>query len=200
LAHLKEKLNGKKQISYGELEIWLKERIQIPVDEHEVYVLGYEVVIDAGKPEQSYFRLSIGTIYLLRIALKSNHVVTDSTHCMIWNGFQVFLTGTTDLSRQFHPFSLTVCTNEDNEDFTFIFNILKVSILVLFKLVYNPSIFLADAAASITIGFTAVFGSNFTRLMCYCHVERACVRRLNGNEDKDTIIFYNLFIWLFQNH
>jgi hypothetical protein len=100
LAHLKEKLNGKKQISYGELEIWLKERIQIPVDEHEVYVLGYEVVIDAGKPEQSYFRLSIGTIYLLRIALKSNHVVTDSTHCMIWNVFPVFLTGPTDLSRQ----------------------------------------------------------------------------------------------------
>ena len=77
---------------------------------------------------------------------------------------------------------------------------MKVSILVLFKLVYNLSILMADAAASITIGFTVVFGSNFTRLMCYCHVERACVRRLNGNEDKDTIIFYNLFIWLFQNH
>ncbi len=56
---------------------------------------------------------------------------------------------------------------------------------------------MADAAASITIGFTAVFGSNFTRLMCYCHVERACVRRLNGNEDKDTIILDLIFNWLY---
>jgi hypothetical protein len=92
LAHLKEKLNGKKQISYGELEILCKERTLIPEDEHEVYVLGYEVVINPEKPELSYFRLSIETTYLLRLTLKNIHVVTYSTHCMIWNGFPVFLT------------------------------------------------------------------------------------------------------------
>jgi hypothetical protein len=64
LAHLKEKLNGKKQINYVELEIWCKKRIQIPEDEHEVYVLGYEVVINAEKQELSSFSLSIGTVYL----------------------------------------------------------------------------------------------------------------------------------------
>ena len=36
LAHLKEKLNGKKQICYGELEIWCKERTKVPENEHEV--------------------------------------------------------------------------------------------------------------------------------------------------------------------
>jgi hypothetical protein len=36
---------------------------------------------------------------------------------MIWNGFPVFLTWKTDLSRQFHPFCLSVWTNEENEDF-----------------------------------------------------------------------------------
>jgi hypothetical protein len=48
--------------------------------------------------------------------------------------------------------------------------------------------------------------------MCYCHVERACARRLNGNEDKDEIIhdlqiiqisfspaLFNLMIQLFKN-
>ena len=79
-------------------------------------------------------------------------------------------------------------------------------------IIYNPTILMADAAASITIAFTSVFGSNFTRLMCYCHVERACARRLNGNEDKDSIILdlqiiqlafskplFNLIIELFKS-
>ena len=97
------------------------------------------------------------------IALQSFHVVTDSTHCMIWNGFPVFLTGTTDLGRRFHPFSLSVCTNEDNEDFSLIFQTLKSSILRLFNIVYSPSILMADAAGCITIAFSAVFGPNFIR-------------------------------------
>ena len=79
-------------------------------------------------------------------------------------------------------------------------------------IIYNPTILMADAAASITIAFTSVFGSNFTRLMCYCHVERACARRLKGNEDKDSIILdlqiiqlafskplFNLIIELFKS-
>jgi hypothetical protein len=44
---------------------------------------------------------------------------------------------------------------------------------------------MADAATSINIEFNVVFGSNFIRLLCYYHVERACAKRLNGNEDKD---------------
>ena len=211
LSQLKEKLYGKKQVSYGVFEKWCRERTKIPEDEHEVYILGYEVIINDAKPELSYFRISIGTIYLLRLALKSIHLVADSTHCMIWNGFPVFLTGTTDFARRFHPFCLSVCTNEDNGDFTFIFETLKRSVLLLFKTVYSHSILMADAAASITIAFTVVFGSNFLRLMCYCHVERACARRLNGNEDKDDIIhdlqviqisfsqaLFNLMIQLFK--
>ncbi len=43
----------------------------------------------------------------MRLSLKSNHLVTDSTHCMIWNGFPLFLTGATDLGRRFHPFCLS---------------------------------------------------------------------------------------------
>ncbi len=65
---------------------------------------------------------------------------------------------------------------------------MKRSVELLFKTVYVPSILMADAVASITIAFNVVFGSNFIRLMCYCHEERACARRLNGNEDKDEII------------
>ena len=107
---------------------------------------------------------------------------------------------------------MSVCTNEENEDFTFIFNTLKVSIQVLLNIIYNPTILMADAAACITIASTSVFGSNFTRLTCYCHVERASARRLNGNDDKDNIILdlqiillafskplFNLMIELFKS-
>ena len=47
---------------------------------------------------------------------------------------------------------------------------------------------MADAAACITIAFEVVFGSIFVRLMCYAHVERACLRRLNGVDEKDQIV------------
>ena len=156
---------------------WCRERTKKPEDEHEFYILGYKVVINDNKPELSYFRLSIGTIYLFRLSLKSSHLVTDSTHCMIWNGFPVFLTCTTDLGRRFHPFCLSVCTNKDNADFTFIFQTWKRNVELFFKTIYVPSILMADAAASITIAFNVVFGPNFIRLMCYFHAERSCACR-----------------------
>jgi hypothetical protein len=68
LAQLKEKLLGKRSMSYGDLEKWCKLRLIVPENEHEIFVLGYEIVINDGKPELSYFRLVIGTTYLSKIA------------------------------------------------------------------------------------------------------------------------------------
>ena len=48
---------------------------------------------------------------------------------------------------------------------------------------------MVDAAGAITKAFSVVFGEEYLWLMCYCHVERACARRLNGNDEKDQIIF-----------
>ena len=90
LAQLKKKLNGKRQVSYADLGKWCHERTKIPEDEHEVFVLDYQIVLKDLKPDLSYFTLAFGTRYLLRLATYSIHLVTDSTHCMIWNGFPVF--------------------------------------------------------------------------------------------------------------
>jgi hypothetical protein len=55
---------------------------------------------------------------------------------------------------------------------------------------------MADATASITIAFNVVFGTNFIRLMCFCHVERLNgARRLNGssNNSNNSTISINVF-------
>jgi hypothetical protein len=122
---------------------------------------------------------------------------------MIWNGFPVFLAGTTDKGRHFHAFGLAICTTEDNQDFAFglaicttednqdfafVFRVIKEGVEAIYLIIYKPIALVADAAGAITIAFTVVFGEDFIRIMCYCHVERACGRRLNGNDNKDAII------------
>jgi hypothetical protein len=107
---------------------------------------------------------------------------------MIWNGFPVFLAGTTDRGRHFHAFGLAICTTEDNEDFAFVSRVINERVEAIFLIIYKPIALVADATGAITIAFTRVFGEDFIRIMCYCHMERACARKLNGNDHKEAII------------
>ncbi len=102
----------------------------------------------------------------------------------------MFLAGTTDMGRHFHPFVLCICTNKTHLDFEFVCKTIKMSVEKLTLKPYQPGILMADAADAITNGFASVFGPHFVRLMCYAHVERACLRRLNSVdiEEKNQII------------
>jgi hypothetical protein len=86
------------------LSQWAESRLSVPEDEDQVFVYGFEMKIDDLDPSKSFFRLVIGTKFLLKAATYSRHVCADTTHCMIWNGFPVFLAGTTDRGRHFHAF------------------------------------------------------------------------------------------------
>ena len=37
---------------------------------------------------------------------------TDTTHKVMWEGFPLFLNGTTDMCRSYHQLSLSICTQE----------------------------------------------------------------------------------------
>mgnify|MGYP002790673476 FL=1 len=49
------------------------------------------------------------------------HIHADATYKLTWQGFPILVCGTTDSNRKFHPFGITVCTNEKTEDFKFMF-------------------------------------------------------------------------------
>ena len=76
---------------------------------------------------------------------------------MIWQGYPVLIVGTTDRAKQFHPFGLSVCINETQEDFAFIFKSLKSAVLYINAFDYQPTILIADASPAITHGFLEAF-------------------------------------------
>lgn len=67
---------------------------------------------------------------------------------------------------------------EQTEDFAFFFQALKTW-EDDHHIAYEPKVLIADVSAAITNGFTNVFGSNFCRVTCWAHVNRAYQKRLN---------------------
>lgn len=109
-------------------------------------------------------------------------VQIDATYKLVWQGYPVYVVGTTDRNQVFHPCGLGVCANETASDYQFIFQSLKK-----YNSNWNPSILLADGSAAITKGFTDVFGAPKTRLMCFFHVLQSSEKRLKCLKEKDNI-------------
>ena len=80
INRIKITLDGKSNISYGELEQWCSERLSIPENEHEPFISGYEIKFNDLVPDSSKFRIAITTKYILLIALKTNHICADATY------------------------------------------------------------------------------------------------------------------------
>ena len=88
----------------------------------------------------------------------------------------MFLIGLIDRRKRFHPISVSVCTNEREEDYEFIFTAVKEILKKLYDNDWRPDTLMADGAEAITNGFMKAFAysstDEFNRLMCWPHVER----------------------------
>jgi hypothetical protein len=115
---------------------------------------------------------------LTHIQFKSKHILADATYKLIDEGFPVLTIGTTDRDKHFHPFGLAVCTNEDEHDFFYMFDSLKKAAERIAKLDMEPHTLVADNAASITNGYTRVFGKPKYRVNCWAHVIRRITEHL----------------------
>ena len=186
---LKPRLLNKYEFNYGELVEWIKNHSEIPDDEHETFVIDFFFEINDKFPSASIFRFSLSTKFLLQLSQSTKHVCTDTTHKILWEGFPVFLTGTTDLRRSYHPSSLSVCTNETATEFEFVFNALKKVQEKLFNYIFRPNCLVADGADAITNGFMKAFNymsiDDFIRIMCWPHVDRAYKPKLASIKDKE---------------
>ena len=81
--------------------------------------------------------------------------------------------GTTDKTRQFHPFGYAMVFRERCEDFHFLLNAVKKAAEQTALMKYSPRVLIADNAPAIENGFISAFGNNeIKRINCWAHAIR----------------------------
>ena len=168
-------------MSMGELEEYVQSHSSVPEDPDIVYVPHSQI---AYTEDSVTMRIYFTTKRLTSLMQKNNHISIDPTYKLIWQGYPVFMVGTTDMDKQYHPFGLAVCINEEQADFEFVFEALVKSSNEAFQFSYTPTILLADAACQITNAFVKAFGGCEKRIVCWVHVLRNCEKRLKENINK----------------
>lgn len=125
---------------------------------------------DASSSQGIHFYLFATTKRLLGMCQNTSHLCIDATYKVNYQGFPVFLVGTTDRIRAFHPFGFALCSNETSEAFRFILESLVEFNITIFDYNYAPKYIMADGAESITKALNDVFSHEFNRGMCWFHV------------------------------
>jgi hypothetical protein len=165
---------GKPTISLGELEAWLSSHSTVPEDDDEVYVLRYEI----EKNDSPKFRFALSTKFLLQLACGVKIIHADATYKLVWQGFPVFVIGSTDKDKKFHPFCLGVATSEEKDDFKMLFDALKTNISSVFSCSLQPDVLVCDASKAIQNAFVEIFGAEVTVRMCWAHAKRKIQARV----------------------
>lgn len=161
-------------ISISQIESYTKEKStksSNPIDEDTPFVFN-----SSFDYERKDFKVFWTTNRLLSFINISNSINIDSTFKLNYNGFPVIVVGTTDKNCAFHPFGLSLVTNETWESYFFIF-----SSLVKFCNTFSPKVLIADSDQSITKGFEECFGSNeYIRVHCWFHTMKAIRDKLKS--------------------
>lgn len=172
IQQLRKRKLGPTSISLGQLEQWCTDHNIEPNGEDEAFVIDYEIKEDETG-EESGFRVCISTKRLLLHVKDVNHLCSDATYKLNYEGLPVLIIGTTDSDRHFHPISINICSDEKTASFQFIFGALLKKCPSL-----SPSFLISDASNAIREGFSLVFGQ-CTLLMCWAHFRRNVIKNIH---------------------
>lgn len=125
MARTKKKLHGEAAISYQEFTDYCKLNSNVPTDQNKAFVVNYEVV--ASNKLNQYIRMIVSTLYLLELASKNVFACIDATYQLVYQGHPILLYGHVDKKCQFHPTCLAITTSENNEDYYFVIQSIKVN-------------------------------------------------------------------------
>lgn len=183
---------GKTSISLGELNEWCQTNSNIPDNADEPFVTEYNIsqTIDifpenSKHEDDSSFRFFVSSKRLLWNMSYSEKLHIDATYKLNWNGFPVFVVGTTDMNRSFHCIGIALCENEKTADFKFIFTAL-INIARRINIDFKIEFLICDAATAIRKAFSEVF-QNKTMIMCWAHTFRNIIKKVNEIRDKDDV-------------
>lgn len=180
LTKLRKEKFGSERLHFGTLKKWLIDSSAVPTDEHEPFIVAHTVHVDEEDTENCTFKFFVSTQLLLKHAVGVVTIHTDATYKLVWQGFPILLVGTTDSDRKFHPFGICVCTNEQSNDFEFMFQSLKAAVNDLFEFEIDPKTLVCDAGHSIHIGWKRVFPLHSEDIaMCWAHARRAVAKNIS---------------------
>ena len=201
VQYTKRKRNDK-LLSLGDLIAFLKTKLEVPIEENSPFVVAYQSKFDENDKEASHrsiedipincksFRCFMSSRRLIKSSHLAKTILADSTYKLLWFNFPVLICGFNDRNNCFHPIGLAISTNENQNDYHFLFQSIQIGLegINLDPLPTNGSIHLmADAADAITIGFANVFGANgFSRGMCWFHMKKAIMTNVTRAGDKQT--------------
>ena len=174
---------GGTAISIGELAEWCETNAFIPEDVDALFIVDYEIV-DTEDCENfnSKFKFFISTKRLLSQMNLSNKLHVDATYKLNWNGFPLFVIGTTDLAKSFHCLGIALCENEKETDFEFVFDTLLKESKDL-GLAIKFDFLISDAAPAIRGAFQKVFGEKMM-VMCWAHMFSNSLKHIHTIADK----------------
>jgi hypothetical protein len=136
---------------------------------------------------------------MIIINFLDDHICADGTFKTNWQKFPLLIPGTTDMSKQFHPFGLMITKFQATEDWEWMFRTVKTLSEEINEIKYEPTILVADCASEITNGFTKVF-TLAKRIYCWFHVKKLMDKKLKKIKNKTTRQSITLDIVNFQRN
>lgn len=159
-------------ITIGELSKWCEEHSSVPTDSNETFVLDYEQSDEEENEGNLFFRFVLSTKNLIQKFASLDKFCVDATYKLNWLGCPLFVVGTVDQGKIFHPLCFAVCSSESTEDYKFIFKTISDTVEKLTKSKFEPTVMIADGADAIRNAFYSVFPSAKIDIMCWAHVIR----------------------------
>lgn len=156
----------------GELFDLIIEHDSVPDDAKKPFILNH--MFEHESSESYRFNFVVSSKALLENAkyVPTGHLCADGTYKLIWEGFTVLVVGSTDKHNSFHPFGISVTTNETTADYEFVFTSIKNAVEKLMPgISFEPKHLQSDAARQIHNGFRNVFGEDATNSVCFFHVK-----------------------------
>lgn len=169
ISAYKDKKYGKTNQTMAELQQFATEKMPIPDDEHEAFVLGFERYDE--NDVEVWFRFCCSTKRLLQTAAVAKNWHVDTTYKMVIQGFPVSVLGCTDMDRRFHLLGIMLSTNQRAQDFAFLFECINTNTIKIMDVHVTPEVFIADADPAISKAVKSVYqANNPTIIMCWFHV------------------------------
>ena len=162
IAHCRKLLSASKStVSTGDLREFITQRLEVPLDRHQMYVAFHEVVNDQGE-DNIRFTLVLATpamkarlnsdLLQVFIHLSQNFSFPpnltlafqdDATYRLNWHGFPVFISGCSTSTGKFFPTHTTLQSHEDTRAYRNVYNYVKEE-------VGTPRFRMGDGAKEIT--------------------------------------------------
>ncbi|XP_062533711.1 uncharacterized protein LOC134202719 [Armigeres subalbatus] len=173
----REKLFGTGTMSFGELETWLSSRCAVPDDAREAFIIGKDVDHDNRK-----FRIIISSKRMLSYLCRFTTIAADCTFKITMQGYPLLVICIIDQMRKAHPVAFACITNQEQIDYTFVFQTL-VSAAVNQGGDVRVANFLSDGELALKNAARCVFGQAVVLLNCYFHVKENIIKHFKSTPE-----------------